>query len=816
MSHSATTDPGHGRNDIPWTALPEIDCSASFDSETWRKQGCEETDAFLSDTNLQSTHPPNHESATSSSLVLAEFETTTETTDDHACSEALLLNDGKVSEELELPVQQPPPDHLNSERPRLPANWLPYTLQPLFLGISAACSAVLMIVTTVLCWCSTRNNELGKDDGSKGLIVAWKYVPTAITVFFAQAMVMILNDVNRTEPFAKLAFPRPIAAEFTLLYSPRSWWNTVSDCRAQKKRLGRTPWIPLLSTIFMGLSALVISPLSSSLLVAEEVVIQNQVPMQRHVFDSSQTILLIPERDTYLHTMSGYLYNTSASKWVSDTHIVLPFGLETSMDTDGLSRQETRQAETTVLQMQSDCTSMSVAQMSAANISYSLGREEYVTPSVLRNIPGDTFMKCEDLTELMESNTTSDGDLNATQTLVTCKVDYVASSLGLEISSKDGCTIQLRSPFLVMPVIIPPGIIELPFSLEMVQMQRMMWSGGAIWTNISASYSSWQDFIREHGDSPYTRMEEDLFGSYDEWESVGTYIYDVSDKCRGRDLLLMTSRWYDEDLNFSPNFTAQAEMCTPTYYAATMPVTQSISGAKTSITFDQSEFLKRRVALSERIFDIETLNHLAFRDKWDRYTAAPANAQLQGLRGVSRVLSELFRKGASFDDSRSDASFMLRNDSVSDQATRLRSRFFGELILNSITNRIPARAETVKGNIERIEERIIVIPEVATSLSVFFGISTIYLLCLLKFVSIKHRPLGLRKDPATTVGMALLLRMDSSLAMTLRSLKTSPAMDIYRFMRSRFYSLRNGILGEGNVTISGTIGMFSFLLPFTI
>ncbi|OAL53707.1 hypothetical protein IQ07DRAFT_317344 [Pyrenochaeta sp. DS3sAY3a] len=806
MSHSTTTDLRHGRNDIPWTALPEIDCSTSFDSETWRQEGVEETDTLLSEPDLQTTHPHNLEAAAPSSPAQAEFEANSETNDNHACNEALLSNNGETVEEVELSVQQPSSQHFSPDRPKLPTNWLPYTLQPLFLGILAVCSLALTIVTAVLCWYSTRNNGLGRDDGSKGLIVAWKYVPTAIAVFFAQAMVMILNDVNRTEPFAKLAFPRPVAATFTLLYSPKNWWNTLSDCRAQKKRLGRTPWMPLLSTIFMGLSALVISPLSSSFLVAEEVVIQNQVPMQRHVFDSSQTMQLMPERDTYLHTMSGYLYNTSASQWISDTHIVLPFGLEPSPDTDGLSRQETWQAETTVMQLESQCTSMSVAQMPAANISYALGREVYVTPSILRNIPGDTFMKCDDLIELMKSDTTFSSDLNATQTPVTCKTDYVGSSLGLEISSKDGCTIQLRSPFLVLPLIIEPVVIELPFSLEMSQVQRMMWSGGAIWTNISASYSSWQDLIREYGDSPYTRMEDDIVGSYDEWESVGTYIYDVSDKCRGRDLLFVTSPWYGEDFDFSPNFTAQAEICTPTYYAATMPVTQSISGVKSSIKFDQSEFMNRRVALSEEIFDIETLNHLAFRDRWDRYTAAPANAELQGLRGASRVISELFRKGASLDDSRSDASFVLRNDSVSDQATRLRSRFFGELILNSITNRIPAGTETVTGQVERIEKRIIVIPEVAIPLSVFFGISTIYVAFLLKFVSIKHRPLGLRKDPATTAGIALLLRLDSSLAMTLRSLRNSPAMDIYRFIRSRFYSLRNGILGESKVTISDSTG----------
>jgi hypothetical protein len=52
---------------------------------------------------------------------------------------------------------------------------------------------------------SIKNQGLGKDDATLGLLLGWRYTPIIVSVFFSQAVVMILDDVKRTGPFARLA-----------------------------------------------------------------------------------------------------------------------------------------------------------------------------------------------------------------------------------------------------------------------------------------------------------------------------------------------------------------------------------------------------------------------------------------------------------------------------------------------------------------------------------------------------------------------------------------------------------------------------------
>jgi uncharacterized membrane protein len=72
---------------------------------------------------------------------------------------------------------------------------------------------VLSVVLAILAWYSAIHHGLGKDDGSVGRFFGWRYMPTLIAVLFTQALVMIVEDVKRTEAFARLSQIEPPTAK---------------------------------------------------------------------------------------------------------------------------------------------------------------------------------------------------------------------------------------------------------------------------------------------------------------------------------------------------------------------------------------------------------------------------------------------------------------------------------------------------------------------------------------------------------------------------------------------------------------------------
>jgi hypothetical protein len=119
--------------------------------------------------------------------------------------------------------------------------WLPITLRRPFLVLLALILLLLAVILTVLCWYPAKHHGLGKDDGSLGLLVGWRYVPTLIAVLFTQALVMVAEDVKRTEAFARMAQSQPVKVQHTLLYTPRVWWKSVFEGSSRKRREKRRP-----------------------------------------------------------------------------------------------------------------------------------------------------------------------------------------------------------------------------------------------------------------------------------------------------------------------------------------------------------------------------------------------------------------------------------------------------------------------------------------------------------------------------------------------------------------------------------------------
>jgi hypothetical protein len=641
---------------------------------------------------------------------------------------------------------------LDESKPPIPALWLPYTLRRFYLSSLAILSLVLSVFLVIVSTYSLRNHGLGNDDGSLGLFFARRYMPTMVAVFFTLAISMVAEDVKRTEAFARMASPKPVAASYTLFYVPKVWWKSIYDGLSPKRNGGHRRWILSLSSLSVGVSVLVISTFSSSIFTTKEVLLQAESQLQLYTTQQDGLINLLPRPNTYFRTVSGFLHNTSTSLWVSDSYVVLPFALSNEGTNHQWLSDGVWEAVTKVMKLESVCVPM--------------------------DLTLKTAFKFAD-----HDNCTSNN---------TCTI-----SRGFKLRSKDGCEIQIQSPILptigtsiTRPVAgyftdalsLQGGMMWTNLSSSHVFLQDMMS------TNLSSSYVSLQDMIREYGGFP---SKEDIL---DQWRR--TFVYNISDKCVGRELLLVSPPWdteyYSNYLDkpeiqdsYWANFTTRAEICTPIYYEADMPVTAAIGGAFPKISFDESDFVRRRRPIPKELLDLDRLNKFAFGESWSKYMTVPRGEM--DFEGVSMLLAKAFS---------SDLTDMIQNHALPSQAMRLRARFFGELIWSSVMEAdVPSSEDTV-GRYTRTKTRIVVVSGIGISLAVLLFLTACYLLAMLWYASDSERPLNLRSDPATLTGTASLVKITSKLAAHLRSWRDHDGSKIQEKIESQVYTLRIGTFRE--------------------
>jgi hypothetical protein len=630
-----------------------------------------------------------------------------------------------------------------------PFNWLPYTLRRPYLVILAFCALALAVVLMVLCYYSTHHYGLTTDNGSVGQQVAKRYVPTVLAVLFTLSVTMIAEDVKRTEAFARMARPEPIAANHTLFYIPKVWWKSAFTALSPKRGGGHRRWILSLSSLAAGISVLVISTFSSSVFVTRDVVIQSGLQLQRYTPQQNGSIILLPTRDTYTRAISGFLYNATTSLWVSDSHVVLPF--TTPGTNPPILQDGTWAAKTKVLKMESTCAPLKLIEKTDINVTF-----------------------------------TSAGDSD-------CNGTCYKSSKGLKLQSEDGCVVQLQTPIAVTIEEGGGSVISDPIDGYFTDILALQ--GGMMWTNLSSAYVSWQDLIEEYGQNP--RIDSGGSAVLDQWRR--TFVYGFSDQCRSRDLLFVSPPWFAERLIPSPpswqkdywaNFTARAEICTPKYTEADIAVTAVIGGAAPRVYFDESDFEQHAKPASNELVNVDRLNEIAFGGAWLKYFPAPAgNSDVEGFEGVSMLLAKVFSL---------KIANLLSNATLASEASKLRTRFFGELISSSVLEAFPTIVDEIDGKFLETKNRLIVIPGVAVALAVLLSLAACYSLAMLWLASNHRRPLNLRSDPSAITGIVPLMDITSSAAADFRMWTEHERTQIQSRIGHVQYSLYSGRLSEEN------------------
>lgn len=246
--------------------------------------------------------------------------------------------------------------------------WLPLTLRSsyleLLIGVSIFLSAVVFYLTAK----SLEDHGIRDDDNSATIFFSWRFLPTLVATVYSLFVTTLINDVRRTEIFARLSNPEGASAAYTVCMSTRSWWNDPFDAWSKKKNNGKRSWALLSSSTANLLALLVISPLSAIFLYPADTLLSTSITFLRAREAENTIITPTPSEMITFRTTIAAVLDQTTSVWLSTKYAVVPFWpwdlsiTPLGSTFTGLSAQ-TWSGQTRVYQTELDCVPMSLVQI---------------------------------------------------------------------------------------------------------------------------------------------------------------------------------------------------------------------------------------------------------------------------------------------------------------------------------------------------------------------------------------------------------------------------------------------------------------------
>lgn len=206
-----------------------------------------------------------------------------------------------------------------------PSSWTPYALRLPPLLALLLFNAAILIAVVILHIKSEAESGLATDDGSAFILFEWRFAPTLVAVVYVFMWTLVVDNVNRTESFARMSRPAGSTAEASLLRAVGSWWSAFADSFPRRKNDRKASVVLFCAVLAHILGLLVISPLSSSLLSPQDTLIVQKADFLQPLVNSQSSIQPILGPITYFRTIGNILQNVTTSPWISNEFTVVPF-----------------------------------------------------------------------------------------------------------------------------------------------------------------------------------------------------------------------------------------------------------------------------------------------------------------------------------------------------------------------------------------------------------------------------------------------------------------------------------------------------------
>jgi hypothetical protein len=300
----------------------------------------------------------------------------------------------------------------------------------------------------------------------------------------------------------------------------------------------------------------------------------------------------------------------------------------------------------------------------------------------------------------------------------------------------------------------------------------------------------------------------------------------ASEECKGRDIIIVSTPWtapvplyefrtmYPSNSIYrpSPDFRMRALLCESTYTSRAEVMKVSPGLGKQPALERIAEPTTNVDTLPKARIDLEGFQDLSTGDQWRLYfsdgnrdTAIATPEQkpdddddlaIPRKSGGASGLGEILGIPWNF-----IASEMIDDSDLVAEARRIKGRIFSEIVRDSLSRPEMLNNELVPGTVTVVEERIVVLREMAIALCILFLVSFVLLVALFWFSRIERRPLQLHSDPGSTVGLAALLNPHLTSLATLRKLHAARRRELNKTLRSETFRTSSGTLYQGSGTL---------------
>lgn len=281
------------------------------------------------------------------------------------------------------------------------------------------------------------------------------------------------------------------------------------------------------------------------------------------------------------------------------------------------------------------------------------------------------------------------------------------------------------------------------------------------------------------GGSSWSRASTFFYGEDILYTGTIESIVNSTAECKDREIIIATEPW----TNTSGSYTAQ--LCDTAYYMANVSVSVQLDGNEPEISFDDSEFEEKKVAIPDTLVNTTEFQDLALNRDWATYMISIIWSNTAMMGGASVLLGALYDY---------NMTKLVHDPHLVASAGKAKQRYFGEVLQAALSQWGASKKAPMQGTVHAVQTRVVVEPGTAIAMGVLFAVSFILLMFVWWRSRLQARPLNLGKDPATAAGMACLLTQDSRTRSGFESLRQPTTNDLEKKLAGqRYYTDSQGL-----------------------
>lgn len=266
------------------------------------------------------------------------------------------------------------------------------------------------------------------------------------------------------------------------------------------------------------------------------------------------------------------------------------------------------------------------------------------------------------------------------------------------------------------------------------------------------------------------------------------FMLNTTSQCRGRDIFFIASP------SSQSKFQAQGQVCTSTYYSATLPVTVATSGSSSKVTFEDSAFEISKTPVSVANLNITSFENTFLQQDWSTRFKSPDLSSNTYIPSRPNLGGPLALLGA---QNNFNLQQMMSSSSLADQAQQAKQRFFGESILaefSALDDSGNAQTSISTGQVASVERRIVVSFVAGILLTAAFLLSSLMIVLVIGYTRLNERPLNISEDPSSTMAIASLIGSGQNTRVLFEGMDTTSQGWMQKSLARNIFYVRHGIL----------------------